>query len=294
MDTLEQWRIFVRVADTGAFSRAASELGLSQPAASRAVAELEHRYGARLLHRTTRKLSLTEAGERAYRRALTLIEEADALEAEVRGADREPVGLLRITSAIALARAEITPHASAFLSAYPRMRLDFATSDRRVDLVAEGIDLAFRLGELDDSALMARRLGAYRRLLVAAPSLAARLGALTTPDDLAGAPCIIFTTTGSPYAWTLSRGAESTRVAVDGPVRASTGRVVRDLALQGLGVALTPCFLVREDIASGALLQVMPDWLGEPMPLHAVWTARALPRKARAFLDFIAPRLTAA
>lgn len=292
MDLLTNLRVFVRVAETGAFSRAASALGISQPAASRAIADLEAHYGARLFSRTTRRVSLTESGERAYQRALSLIEEAEALEADLRSADREPVGLLRITASVAHARAELVPHTAAFLAAYPRIRLDLATSDTRVDLVADGVDLAFRLGDLADSSLTARRLGEYQRVLVAAPALVSRLSALHHPDDLASAPCIVSTNMLSPRVWTLRNGDEERRIEVDGTVSAGSGRVVRDLALQGLGIAMTPCFLVRKDLDAGALVRVLPHWSAASLPLHAVWSSgRNLPRKARAYLDFIAPRL---
>jgi DNA-binding transcriptional LysR family regulator len=294
MDRLDAWRLFVRVAETGAFSRAAADLGLSQPQVSRAIAALEAQTGARLLLRTTRRVTVTEAGERALVRARALLEEADALDQDLRGADAEPLGLLRIGASIAHARAELTPHARDFLTLYPRVRLDFATSDQRIDVVAEGIDLVFRLGALEDSALTARGLGAYRRMLVAAPSVIERFGPFETPRDVEAAPCIQFTSTTSPRAWTLNRGDEQKSIAIDGPVRASTGRVIRDLAIQGLGIALAPCFLVRRDIASGALVQILADWRGPAMPLTALWASgRSLPRKARVFLDFIIPRLTA-
>lgn len=295
MDRLEAWRLFVRVAEAGAFSRAAASLGLTQPQASRAIAALEAQTGARLFLRTTRRVTLTEAGERALTRARALLEEAEALDQDLRGADSEPIGLLRIGASVAHARAELTPHARDFLTLYPRMRLDFATSDARIDLIAEGVDLAFRLGDLDDSALTARRLGNYQRMLVAAPSIIERFGPFETPNNVEAAPCIQFTSIASMRTWTLARGAEQRTINIDGPVRASTGRVVRDLALQGLGIALTPCFLVRRDIEAGTLVEILPKWRGPQVPLHALWASgRALPRKARVFLDFIAPRLTAA
>lgn len=293
MDRLKAWKLFVRVAESGALSRAAAAFGMSQPSVSRAIADLEAAYGARLLNRTTRRLSLTEAGERAYKRALLLLEEADALEAELRVADHEPVGLLRVSASIAHARAELVPHAGAFLQQHPHIRIDFATDDARIDLVAEGVDLAFRLGALTDSSLTARGLGAYHRVLVAAPELLKRIGPIKSPTDLAGAPCLRFSTAAAPSQWSLSSDGETRAVAIDGPARASSGRVLRDLAVQGVGIAFAPCFLVRRDLESGALIRVLPDWIGPCVEAHAVWpSGRNLPRKARAFLDFIAPRLT--
>lgn len=287
MDRLDAYRLFVRAADTGAISRAAREMGLGQPAASRLLDALEARLGARLFTRTTRRLVLTEAGRLALERARALLAEAEGLEAAVKGLDRAPAGLFRVAASVAFGRAELIPHAAAFLDAYPQMRLDFVLKDERVDPVAEAVDLTFRLGALEDSRLTARRLGVYARLLVAAPGEPAPL----KPDDLRDGPTIDFTGVAYGRLWPLSDGRRTVEIEVRGETRASSGEAVVDLAAQGLGVALLPSFAVEAPLAQGRLIRVMGGWSGPPVELHALWAAKELPRKARAFLDFIAPRL---
>lgn len=287
MDRLDAYRLFVRAADTGAISRAAREMGLGQPAASRLLDALEARLGARLFTRTTRRLVLTEAGRLALERARALLAEAEGLEAAVKGLDRAPAGLLRIAASVAFGRAELIPHAAAFLDAHPQMRLDFVLKDDRVDPVAEAVDLTFRLGALEDSRLTARRLGAYERVLVAAPGGSA----LLKPDDLSDRPTIDFAGVAYGRLWSLSDGRRTVEIEVRGETRASSGEAVVDLAAQGLGVALLPSFAVEAPLAQGRLIRVMDGWSGPPLDLHALWAAKELPRKARAFLDFIAPKL---
>lgn len=287
MDRLDAYRLFVRAADTGAISRAAREIGLGQPAASRLLDALEARLGARLFTRTTRRLVLTEAGRLALEPARALLAEAEGLEAAVKGLDRAPAGLLRIAASVAFGRAELIPHAADFLDAHPQMRLDFVLKDERVDPVAEAVDLTFRLGALEDSRLTARRLGAYERVLVAAPGGPAPL----KPDDLRDGPTIDFAGVAYGRLWPLSDGRRTVEIEVRGETRASSGEAVVDLAAQGLGVALLPSFAVKAPLAQGRLIRLMDGWSGPPLDLHALWAAKELPRKARAFLDFIAPKL---
>jgi len=287
MDRLDAYRLFVRAADTGAISRAAREMGLGQPAASRLLDALEARLGARLFTRTTRRLALTDAGRLALDRARALLAEADDLEAAVKGLDRAPAGLLRVAASVAFGRAQLIPHVGAFLDAHPQMRLDFVLKDERVDPVAEAVDLTFRLGALEDSRLTARRLGAYERWLVAAPAGPAPL----KPDDLRDGPTLDFAGIAFGRRWPLSDGRRTVEVEVRGETRASSGEAVVDLAVQGLGVAMLPSFVVAAPITEGRLVRVMSEWSGPPLEIHALWAARELPRKARAFLDFIAPRL---
>lgn len=288
MDRLDAYRLFVRAADTGAISRAARELGMGQPAASRLLDALEARLGARLFTRTTRRLVLTEAGRLALDRARAVLAEAEGLEQAVRGLDRAPAGLLRIAASVAFGRAELIPHAAPFLDAHPQMRLDFVLKDERVDPVAEAVDLSFRLGALEDSRLTARRLCAYERWLVAAPGHAPP----RTPDDLQRGATIDFAGVGYGRRWPLSDGRRTVEIEVRGETRASSGEAVVDLAAQGLGVALLPAFAVAGPIADGRLTRIMCPWSGPPLDLHVLWAAKELPRKARAFIDFVAPRLS--
>lgn len=288
MDRLDAYRLFVRAADTGAISRAARELGLGQPAASRLLDALEGRLGARLFTRTTRRLVLTEAGRLALDRARALLAEAEGLEAVVKGLDRAPAGVLRVGASVAFGRAELIPHAAAFLDAHPQMRLDFVLKDERVDPVADAVDLTFRLGALEDSRLTARRLCSYERLLVAAPGVEAP----RTPDDLLRVATLDFGGVAYGRRWPLGDGRRTVEIEVRGETRASSGEAVVDLAAQGLGVALLPSFAVAAPLADGRLTRVMPAWSGPRLDLHVLWAAKELPRKARAFIDFIAPNLS--
>ncbi|HEV7228145.1 LysR family transcriptional regulator [Brevundimonas sp.] len=291
MDRLDALRLFVRTVQTGSFTRAGAEIGASQPQASRAVAALEARLGARLLLRSTRRLSPTEAGQRVYEQALTLLAEEEALIAAAAGADREPAGRLRVSASVVFGERVLAPLLTDFLERWPRVRVDVAATDARLDLVAEGIDLAFRLGALSDSALTTRRLGAYARLLVGTPATAARVEA---DPDLRGALAregIGFTGTTSAARWRLTKGDEKMDVELAGRASSSNGAVVHRLAREGAGVALLPSFAAQACVAEGKLVRVATDWTGEPVDLHAVWTGRALPVRARAFLDHVAPRL---
>lgn len=255
------------------------------------MAALEAQLGARLLLRSTRRLAVTEAGQRVHEQAVRLLAEAEALVEIAAGADREPAGRLRVSGSVVFSETMLAPLAAAFLEAFPRVRLDLLATDARVDLVAEGVDLAFRLGELPDSGLTARRLGAYSRRLVAAPALAAELAATADLHGALSRQGIAFTGTGSATRWRLRRGEEAMEVSLSGKVSASNGAVVHRLAREGVGVALLPRFAVRACLAAGRLVEVAADWTGEPVALHAVWSGRTLPGKARAWLDHVTPHL---
>jgi DNA-binding transcriptional LysR family regulator len=291
MDRLIALRLFLRVAETGSFSRAAAEAGVGQSVASRAVATLESELGGRLMNRTTRSLALTEAGRKVVDHARAMIAEAEAMEAAVRGAEREPAGLLRVSASVAFTRAELAPHAGAFLAAFPRMRLDLLARDDRIDLITEGVDVALRLGELEDSRLTALWLGSYPRMVVAAHGFEQAHGAVATPSDLAARPAVSLTSSAFATRWPLANGKARVEVEINPAIRTANGDVLADLARGGLGAVLAPGFLVKADLAAGHLVRLLPDWSAPPLGLWAVWHGRGLPRKARVFLDFVAGRL---
>lgn len=292
MDRIDAMRLFLRVAELGSFSRAADEADVGQPTVSRRIQELEQQIGAQLFRRTTRALSLTEPGQRFYARAQAIVAEFDEAEAEARGLDREPVGLLRITASNGFARFLLSPHLPAFLEAYPHIRVEILATEKLVDLVEEGVDLAFRFGDLADSSLTARRIGATSRHLYAAPAYLDRRGRPNSPADLMDHDCLLLAPGGQTVRWTLARGDDSHVIEVPGRFRATSADLIRDAVLAGMGVALTPCFLVRPELESGVLEIVLDDWAYAKLPIHAVWpTGRMLPRKARVFLDFIEERI---
>jgi DNA-binding transcriptional LysR family regulator len=294
VDRLDAMRLFVRVADLGSFSKAADEANIGQPTVSRRIQELENHLGVQLFLRTTRALSLTEAGQRFYVRTARLISDLDEAETEVRGLDREPVGLLRITASNAFARFLLAPALPEFLASFPHVRIDIVATETRLDLVGEGIDLAFRLGELEDSSLTARKLGTSQRHVFASQDYLARFGRPESPEALHSHSCIVFNTSPSAARWSLSRGTKTVSIEVDSRLRLSSGELIRETVLAGLGIAMVPCFLFRADMKSGDVEAVLPEWTANPVALHAVWASgRNLPRKARAFLEFIEARLKA-
>ena len=292
MDRLDAMRLFLRVSDAGSFSRAAADLGIGQPTVSRRIQDLEHRLGADLFHRTTRALKLTEAGERFYARAETILEAFDDAEAEARGLDHEPVGLLRITAPHSLGRLVIAPRLSGFLKLYPHIKVDMLLEDGITDLVEEGVDLAFRLGDLADSSLMAKRMGEAKRRLWASPAYLEARSAPQAPADLSDHDTLLLRHASGPVRWTLTcEDGREIEVAVDGRFRASSGDVLTQAAADGLGILLAPDWLVAEAVCAGRLTPVLADWAVPGLPINCVWTSGKLKGKAKLFAEHLADAL---
>lgn len=292
MDRLETLRLFVRIVDTGAFSRAAAELGIGQPAASRAIRELEERLGTGLLHRSTRRVAPSEAGERVYRHAAALLAAHDAMLEAVAGETAALSGPIRIACSLAFAKAVLSGIVASFAARHPAVRIDLAVSDMRVDLIEQGIDVAFRLGDLADSGMMGRRLRVYRRILVAAPPLLAAHPPLTGPAALARLPLIGFAGTPAARQWRLERGADRHLLAFEPALSCSNGDIVVDLASAGRGVALVADFAASPAIAAGSLVRVLPEWEGPALALHALWPAQhTVTQRVRSLIDFVAEQL---
>ncbi|MEQ9506090.1 MAG: LysR family transcriptional regulator [Hyphomonas sp.] len=286
-------RLFIRVSDAGSFSRAASDLELGQPTVSRRIQDLEESLGTTLFQRTTRALSLTEAGTRFYKRATDILTEYDEAEAEARGLEHEPVGLLRISCSHSFARRVVAPAAASFLAAWPNIRVDLISDDSLTDLVAEGVDIAFRLGELRDSSLMAKKVGEAAQVVWASQSYIDRRGMPQHPDELAGHDAVTFRHSRHT-TWDLRRGNESIETRVDGPFRASSGETLLEAAAGGLGLMLAPAWLASECTGEIRLVRVLPDWHGPSLPIHAIWSSGKLRGKAKLFVDHAEPAITAA
>ncbi|GAB5459246.1 MAG: LysR family transcriptional regulator [Henriciella sp.] len=293
MDRLDAMRLFLRVADAGSFSRAAADLSIGQPTVSRRIQDLEQRLGAELFQRSTRALALTEAGQRFYVRAQDILSDFEEAEAEARGLDKEPVGMLRISAPTSFAQRIITPTIAAFLRQYPHIRMDIMTDDTYTDLVTEGIDIAFRLGELTDSSLMAKRLMVAERGIWASPDYVAMHGAPNTPDDLKDHDGLIFRQSLQGQQWNLINRdtGEEARIQMDGRFRASSGDTLMQGAIDAMGIFIGPDWLVCPHVQSGELVRVMPDWRGADLPLSVVWTSGRLRGKARLFVDHVAEAL---
>jgi DNA-binding transcriptional LysR family regulator len=293
MDRLDTMRLFLRVAEAGSFSRAAADLGLGQPTVSRRIQDLEAGLGAALFVRTTRALSLTGAGEKFYQRARAILEEFDTAQAEARGLDREPVGVLRVTAAHSLTRRIIAPVLPGFLELYPLIRFDLLEDDSYVDLVEQGVDVALRFGELPDSTLMARKLSQMPRGVWASPGYLSAHGAPAHPSDLARHEAVLFrhSSHGAEWAFTHESG-ETASVRVDGRIKISSGDTLVRLAMEGAGLIWAPDWLVSEEVAGGRLVPVLEGWTGSPLTLQAVWPGPGkLKGKSQVFVDYLCDRL---
>ena len=275
---------FIRAVETGSLTAVARELGIGQPNVSRHLASLEAQIGARLMHRSTRKLTLTPEGERYYAEVRPALDALREAEANARGEDR-PAGLLRVSCPVALARYKILPLVKPFLRQYPDIELDLQIGDRMADLVEDGLDVAIRVGDLRDSSLRARRIGTARRVCVASADYLAEHGTPQTPLDLPRHRCVLFSRLATGVVWPFERAP----IQVSGRFRVNSPEGVRAAVLDGLGIGLMPVWLFAEEIASGRVRVLMPDWPIPSLPIHALYPdKRLLPRRASLFMDLLA------
>ncbi len=289
MDQLAAMRVFRRVVECAGFAAAARDLGLSNAAASKQVAALERALGARLLNRTTRRMSLTEAGGEYYARAVRILDELDEAGRAMRDLDAAPRGRLRVSAPMSLGLMHIARAVPAFLERHPAVELDLVMNDRVVDLVEEGFDMALRgRSQLPDSSLVARRLAPLRRVVCAAPRYLERHGTPASPADLARHECLIYTLSERPAEWRIAGRA----VKVHGRLHANNSTGLYEALLAGFGIALMPTFVVGDDLRAGRLRALFGDGAVEAQSLYAVYPqSRYVPAKVRAFIDFLASRL---
>lgn len=294
MDRIGDLTLFLRVLDLGSISAAARHLGLSVAVASQRLKRLERTLGVRLLHRTTRRLHATTEGAVLAERGRQLIEDLDALTGDLRETASDVAGTLRVTLPAAFGRMYVSPLLPEFIARHPRVRLGVNLTDRMVDLVGGGMDLAVRIGGLQDSGLVARRIATNRRLLCASPAYLRRHGTPKVPEDLARHDCLLLSgAQGTPDSWVLTgRGGRELRVRVRGPLESSMGDVLRDAAIAGLGISLHSAWHVCEDIRAGRLRVVLPEHPPPATAIHLLMPQRRLiPPRVRAFADFLAERL---
>lgn len=294
MDRLDAMRLFVRVVETGSFSAVAREAGVGQPAVSKQIAALEQHLGASLLNRSSRALNLTDAGQVYYDATVRLLEDLDHAETSVGRGQTQPSGLLRVALSAGFGRLYVVPMLADFHRRYPDIVTDIVVSDRFVDLIEEGIDVAIRLGELSPSQLIARRIGTSARVTVAAPAYLDRNGAPAHPRDLHDHARIAFTFQRRKRDWEFSTPEGPLRHTPDGPVRANDAEHIRAAALAGLGIVQAPNWLFSDDIQAGTLREVLVGYPGLPFPIHAVLPAgRQRTSRVRAFVDHIAATFAA-
>jgi DNA-binding transcriptional LysR family regulator len=281
IDRLTLWQTYVRVIETGSFSAVARELGTSQPRVSKQIAALEPQLGVRLIRRSTRKLSMTEEGERLYGEARRIVQEVNEVESQLKGAG-QPQGTLRIACPPVFAGLKLLPLAVSFMQKYPQLTLEFSVHDRFVDLVEDGIDVAVRIGELADTGLHAKRIGTARRICVASPRYLEEYGTPMTPADLHSHNCILYTLLATGAIWPF----EEMPVKVTGRVRGNSPEVVTTMALGGLGIAMAPDFLFSDALASGQLREILKNRSVPGLPIHALYLARRyVPVRIRLFVE---------
>ncbi|QHI97489.1 LysR family transcriptional regulator [Xylophilus rhododendri] len=286
MDRFQAMKTFVRVVEAGSFSAAARLLHVGQPAVSKTVAQLEDEIQVRLLMRSTKQLTPTEAGQRFYERAKIALQEADEAELAARGAGKALTGQLRISAAPTFARLHVIPRLPLFLAEHPELSVDLVLDDRQIDLIAEGIDLSLRMGKLAESGAVARRLGQSARSVVATPAYLARAGLPATPAELVGHETLLVSQ--PTQAWSFRRDGTETSVVLRGRVRLSAAEGIRAAVLAGIGLAIASDWMFTPELADGRVLRLLADWSLPAVDLWAVFpTGRMASAKARAFAGFV-------
>jgi DNA-binding transcriptional LysR family regulator len=294
IDHASEMAAFVRVVDAKGFSAAAAGLGLTPSAVSKLVTRLETRLGVRLLQRTTRALHLTEEGEAFYAAARRIVSEIETIEDQISGQRDTPHGLLRVTTSLALATHQLAPVIQEFMARYPAVHLELLPTDRVVDMVEEGIDIAIRIGRLPDTSFMARKIGEDKRLICAAPSYLARHGTPRRPEDLARHNCIVTRERTYLNRWPFRIDGAVRDIEVAGRVNVAEGEMQMQLALQGIGIVRLTRLTMAQAIRDGALVPLLTDFSAdEPVPIHAVYPHRRhLATKVPAFVNFLIEKFT--
>jgi len=290
-DRLQELAVFVRAAESGSFSRAGRELGLSQPSVSRIIGELEARLGVTLLLRTTRRITVTDAGALFLDRAREILAEIEDAEDAARGVDSLR-GIIRLALPIIYGTREIIPRLPKFLGLHPLLRVEMAVVDERQDLVAEGADIAIRVGELGDSVFGARKLATLEQMVVASPVYLKARGTPKTPADLASHDCIFGPGNFGRDSWSFTRNGTETSVDVRGRIHTNSGPGVFASVMAGLGIAMASTVMFAAEVKAGQLVPLLRAYKLEPVEVHAVFPGGPRPStKVRALVDFLVQEL---
>lgn len=289
MDIIDELRAFVATARTGSFTAGAEQLGISNRLTSKYVAELESRLGTRLLQRTTRKVGLTPAGEDLLARAPALLDELDALLSNVAEGSRGLTGVIRVSAPVTFGEVYVAGMLTRFARAHPDLTFDLRLDDRFVDLAADGIDLAFRMGVSETLSLKTRKLGTFHTSLVAHPDYVNKHGAPRTPDDLSRHACIVDTNRRQPHRWRFRKDGAEVIAQVRGRFHVNSARAAIELAAASMGVAYAPRFAISDMLETGRLVPLLENFDMDEGPIAAVYLeGRTLPRKIRTLIDFAA------
>jgi len=291
MDAFEEMQHFVRIVEAGSITKAAEQLGLAKSGVSRRLAELETRLGVRLLNRTTRRSSLTEAGRSYYEGAVKLLSDVAELDAQVADSEASLQGSLKLAAPLSFGLGHLAPAIEEFIRSHPAVRIDIDFSDRQIDLVGQGVDLAIRIAELRDSSLKARRICPVRLMLCASPAYLERHGSPRTATDLAKHQVLHYDIGGGPVL-RLADGRDGEQpLHIKPALVANNGDFLRDMAIAGHGIILTPSFIAWQAVAMGELVPILQALWPPPLNAYAVYPqSRYLSRRARAFIDFLTER----
>jgi len=294
VDQIELWRVFVRVVETGSFTRAATLLGQTQPTVTKAIVALERGLGSRLLYRNTRGVTLTGPGQTLYDRSRAILSEIDATKRAVRGDATELTGTLRITASIAFGRRIIAPLTIPFIRAHPQLQIDLLCEDRYADLVAQGIDVAVRLGRLADSGYGSVPLGFNPWVVVASPGYLAAAPALETPHDLTVHACLVYSSVQGDDIWRFTDSAgENMRIPINTRFRSNNLSALVDAAMAGLGITVLPSYVAASALQAGSLVPVLQSYFLPGQEMHAVFPSPQLvPPKVTLFVRHLKASLT--
>jgi DNA-binding transcriptional LysR family regulator len=291
MDKLEAMNAFAKVVAAGSYAEAARRLGLTRSAVSKAVMELEQILGARLLDRTTRRVTPTEAGLAYYERVASILADVEETELQISRLHEEPRGVLKVNAPMSFGILYLGDAIAEFMARYPELRLELVLNDRFIDPLEEGVDVTIRIGSLSDSSLIARRLAPARRALVAAPAYLAQHGTPETPADLINHRCLAYGHMAAVHRWQLLQEGQVVNVQISAALCSNNGEVLRAAALAGNGIANLPTFLVGPDIAAGQLVPVLTATPPTELGIFALYAPnRYLAAKTRVFIDFLVSR----
>jgi len=291
MNKLQAMEVFVQVVDAGGFTRAAETMQLPKATVSTLVASLEQTLSVKLLHRTTRQVTVTADGAAYYERCLRILSDVKDAEESISRTRLSPSGRLRVDAPTGLSSEIVVPSLPGFFERYPDISLELGSSDRLVDLVEEGVDCAIRAGVLASSNLIARRVGILNFITCASPEYLARYGTPVHPNELERHRCVNYfsSKTGKIYPWDFTRDGERIELPTPGHVALNDSASYQQAGLAGLGIIMTVDFLVREHIEAGRLVPLMPDWSSDPVPIHVVYPQnRHLTAKVRVFVEWVA------
>ena len=292
LDRLLAMNVFVKVVELGSFARAAERMDMSTSAVSRHVAELEAHLETRLLNRTTRRISLTESGQVFLERSLQLLADLEEAEALASSSNAKPRGTIRLTCSINFGVKHLAPAIGCFQSRFPEVLFDVSVSDRIVDLVEEGLDLAIRIGELGNTNLIARKIGEMRLVTCASPAYLKRHGTPRRPEDLARHNCLTYEYAPVRNQWPFrDKNGDDIKVRIAGSVHGNNGEMLAAIAAEGVGIAFEPDFIVSPMIKAARLVPILKNFQPPPFPIYAIYPSRRhLSAKVRSFVDFLVAR----